>query len=90
MTQPSTALGKLDQWLLENVGSREAEQVWDIVTAAINTERKAIANALCRECKSGYAPTYDPSANYYYHHVGSESEIGCTASAVHSRTRNAS
>ena len=40
---PATALGKLDHWLIMNVGSVASEQVWDMVELAIKEEREACA-----------------------------------------------
>lgn len=56
---------------------------------AVVEERKQVAAAICRECASGDVPTYDEAANYFYHNAGDHGEIGCTASAIHQRSRNA-
>ena len=65
-------------------------QIKAATESAVAVERKAIAEAMCRDCKRGDVPTYNADVNHYYHQLGGGEEIGCSASVVHHRTRSES
>ena len=67
-----------------------AERAKVAIAEAVADERRAIASAMCRDCKRGDAPKYEVTVNHYYHDLGGGEVIGCSASVVHHRTRNAS
>ena len=58
--------------------------------AAVSGERKALAAAMCSDCKRGHVPTYEIAVKHFYHELGEGETIGCSASVVHHRSRNAS
>ena len=62
----------------------------DVLREAVEDERKAISAAMCRDCARGDVPTHNANVNHYYHDLGDGEEIGCSASVVHHRSRNAS
>lgn len=66
-----------------------AERAQEAIKKAVADERKALAAAMCSDCKRGDVPSYSADVNHYYHALGEDDEIGCSASVVHHRSRNA-
>lgn len=67
-----------------------AERAQAAIKKAVTDERKALAAAMCSDCKRGHVPTYDITVNHFYHELGEGETIGCSASVVHHRTANGS
>ena len=65
-----------------------AERAQVAIKKAVADERKALAAAMCSDCRRGDVPTYNASVNHYYHQIDEDEEIGCSASVVHHRARS--